>query len=156
MQERISLSTKLILFCIFVGFMFASLFYIMDSVGKQKLAQKVEQKVSRVLVTSYHAPKNIPNGYIKVYEDKETDRVFYLNKDVSGFDGLVSKVKLEGQPGLSRVVKQEENVLYVEPGDLSKIYAGLSGTLVFDENGSAVGFVSELTSDSLIKVVCRF
>lgn len=122
-------------------------------VTKSKKDNQNSKDYGRLLIRSLHAPGEIPKGYVKVLEDKDNDRVFYINTEVRGFDRQYTKVYIESQPDACIVIEQADNYLLVAPKDLGKIYGGLSGSPVLSEDGIKIGFVSELTADKLIKVI---
>lgn len=109
----------------------------------------------RLLIRPLHYPGEIPAGYIKVSEDVNTDRAFYLNTEVSGFKRDYTSVSVKGQKDDCKVIQQFNNYLLVLPNELDKIYAGLSGSLVCSEDGEEIGFISEITKEGLLKVVAN-
>lgn len=107
----------------------------------------------RIMVKSLHSPGTVPDGYIRVYEDETTDRVFFINPVISGFVKEYSKVRLAGQKDMCLVDQQLDNHMLVRPNEVADIYGGLSGSPVLDEKGCAIGFISEITEEGLVKVI---
>ena len=121
-----------------------------DDVSNSNNQTATFQLNNNILITAAHLGDI--DGYKLMYQDDTRDVAYYIanNIQLSTIDN--QSVSIEGLEGCE-VVKAEPGIFYVKTSTPDQIVNGMSGTRVYNDSGTPIGFVDALVQGQMLKCI---